>query len=100
MLARPQPPSAICEPGAAPAFVPAPDVLEWLLATFVADGAPLLNEDHAHLVFAQVGVLWTNVVNVRQGRRVLGQAEFKPPTASMGRWQRERARVQLADWFG
>jgi hypothetical protein len=33
------------------------------------------NDDHFHLRFAQIGVLWTSIENGRDGRRVVGQAE-------------------------
>lgn len=81
-------------------FVPAPDVLAWAKATFIEEGAPLLNHEHAHLSTANIGVLWTNAPNSRHGRDILGQAEFKPPGGTMGKWARARAAAQLAGWFG
>lgn len=81
------------------AFAPAPDLTEWALATFIADDAPLLNEEHAHLRYANLAFLWTNVPNARGTNRIVGQAEFNPP-AVIGKWARARAEAQLMDWFG
>jgi hypothetical protein len=83
-----------------PRFEPAPELLDWLTSTFIVEGAPLQNPDHAHLAMAQLGVLWTNVENSRSGRRVVGQAEFKPPGGTMGKWARARMQAQLYAWFG
>lgn len=80
-------------------FVPAPDLTEWLMDTFINEGAGLENEDHAHLRFATLGVLWTNATNARQGRAVIGQAEPGAPRA-MGRWAKGRAEQQVIEWFG
>lgn len=84
----------------APAFLPAADLLEWATSTFIVDGAPLFNVDHTHLQVASLGFLWTRVGNSRNGRTIVGQCEFRPPGGSMGKWQRERAKAQLHDWFG
>ena len=80
-------------------FTPAPDLIEWIVATFVAEGAPLVNEDHIHLRFATLAALWTNTPNSRGGRHIIGQAELMPPMA-MGKWQKARAEQQIVDWFG
>jgi hypothetical protein len=81
-------------------FEPAPDVARWLVETFIADDAPLQNDEHGHLRFARLGVLWTNARNARRGRRVIGQAETGEPRGAMGKWQRARAAQQLRAWFG
>lgn len=102
-MTRPRPPHYLCGIDAVfstPVFEPAPDLLAWLTETFVADGAPLNNPDHAHLAMADIGVLWTNVANSRNGRRIVGQAEFKPPSATMGKWAKARAECQIVQWFG
>lgn len=85
---------------AAPAFEPARELREWMLETFVFDGAELHNPDHVHLAAARLEVLWTNVPATRHGRRILGQCEFRPPTGTMGKWARARAEAQLYGWFG
>lgn len=80
-------------------FEPAPDLFDWIMSTFIKDGATLQNPEHAHLQFANLGVLWTNSDNSRNMRTVIGQAELMPPMA-MGKWQRCRAAQQVEDWFG
>ena len=57
-MTRPPLPAVVDE------FVPAPEVWEWALATFVAREGALHNPEHAHLEFAHVGVLWTSIENV------------------------------------
>jgi hypothetical protein len=76
-LKRPMPPAAMLDPGGfdAPTFVPTPELETWMRTTFIDEGAPLQNEDHLHLRYAQIGVLWTSIENSRNGRRVVGQAE-------------------------
>jgi hypothetical protein len=83
-----------------PTFLPAPQLLEWMISTFVVEGAPIENPDHSHLIAASIGVLWTNVGNARNGRQIVGQAEFKPPGGTMGKWARARAQAQILGWFG
>lgn len=80
-------------------FEPAPDLAEWIIATFIDDDSPIANPDHRHLADAEIGVLWTNCDNTRNMRAVIGQAEMMPPMA-MGKWQRARAIQQVEDWFG
>ena len=98
-MQRPRPPAVLLEPNGSFGFLPAPDLLDWATSSFIAEGAPLHNPDHQHLVFATIGMLWTNAPNSRHGRAIAGQAEFNPP-AVMGRWPRARAEAQLAGWFG
>lgn len=97
---RPSPPSAILEPTGSASFVPAPELAEWARSTFIAEDAPLANEDHRHLDAAEVGFLWTNVRNSRQMRTVVGQAELGQPRGSMGKWPKARAEQQIEAWFG
>lgn len=79
-------------------FAPAPDLIGWVRATFIADDASLQNEDHRHLNQANIGALWTNVPNARAGRSIAGQCEMGLPPA--GKWLRGRIERQLMDWFG
>lgn len=79
-------------------FLPAPEVRDWLLATFVEKGAPLHNPDHAHLVNADLEVLWAAGGFSRQGRLVVGTAE--QVTFRAGGWQKERQEFQMLQWFG
>ena len=83
-----------------PRFVPAPDLIAWATDTFIRKDSPLHNPDHAHLEYATLGVLWTNVANARNGRAIVGQCEMGMPRGTMGRWSRARAERQILDWFG
>lgn len=38
-------------------FEPAPDLLQWARSTFIDENADLVNEDHAHLRVATIGML-------------------------------------------
>lgn len=99
MIVRPFPPPELAEPDpVAPVFEPAPEVWAWVLETFIGRGSPLENEDHAHLVDADVGVLWTNADAVRQMRRIVGMAEM--PFIRGHPWQKARQEEQLRHWFG
>ncbi|MDO8912312.1 MAG: putative metallopeptidase [Phenylobacterium sp.] len=84
---------------ASPAFVPAHDVLQWAIDTFIDEDATLLNEEHAHLRHASLAFMWTTVPNTRAGHRIVGQCEIMPPMA-MGKWQKARAEQQIEEWFG
>jgi hypothetical protein len=55
------------------------------------------NEEHAHLLDARIGVLWTNAINIRQQRAVMATAEILQTMG--GAWKRARAEQQLRDWF-
>ncbi|MGU3496364.1 putative metallopeptidase [Xanthobacteraceae bacterium A53D] len=70
------------------------------MSTFIDEGAVLENEEHAHLRNADIGFLWTNVANARQGRSIIGQAELGEPQGAMGKWAKARARAQVRGWFG
>jgi hypothetical protein len=94
---RPFPPEDMIEDTAI-RFEPAPDLLDWARSTFIDDDAELLNEDHSHLRHATIGMLWTNVPNGKQGRRIIGQCEKGLPPS--GKWQRGRIEMQLQNWFG
>lgn len=99
MTQRPMPPADLFERFGAASFDPAPDIAEWARDTFIDDDATLHNEEHAHLRFATLGFLWTNVPNARGGHRLVGQCEIMPPMA-MGKWQKARAEQQIEGWFG
>lgn len=95
---RPAPPADLLD-SVDKRFVPAPAITEWMMATFIEEGAPLRNPDHEHLAFAEIGALWTNVDNARAGRQIVGQCEIGTPRA-MGRWAKARAEQQVIEWFG
>lgn len=93
---RPQPPEQLLD--LHPAFLPAPEVWEWVSEHILGEGGDLHNPDHEHLVQAHVGFLWTNAQNAKRGRRVLGMAEM--PSFMCNAWQRARQEVQIEGWFG
>ena len=79
-------------------LIPAPEVLEWLQAQVFSIDGELHNEDHAHLIDADVCFLWASSGLGKQGRFVLGQAEQVAFRA--GGWQKARMEQQMFDWFG
>ncbi len=79
-------------------FAPAPEVLEWVKASILLDGAPIHNPDHAHLELADIAFLWAAGGFVKQGRTVLGQCE--EITFRCGPWQKGRQEQQMIEWFG
>lgn len=97
-MSRPLPPAEILDP-MGPAFLPSPDLAEWVKDTFLDGASPLFNEEHVHLADAEIGYLWTSVPNARGGLAVIGQCEIMPP-AVMGKWARARATQQIGEWFG
>lgn len=79
-------------------FTPAPEVEEWIRRNYIEPTGPLHTPEHAHLEFATIGVLWASYLNVRQMRRIIGQAEAPMPRGSA--WQKGRIEQQLNEWFG
>lgn len=78
-------------------FVPAPAFAEWIKETFIGGSGPLANADHAHLLEARIGVLWTNAINIAKQRTILATAEI--PQIQAGGWKRARFEWQLRQWF-
>lgn len=79
-------------------LTPAREVWEWLQAEILVDTGSIHNEDHSHLIDADIQVMWASSSFVKQGRRVLGQAEQVAFRA--GGWQKARMEQQMRDWFG
>jgi Putative phage metallopeptidase len=79
-------------------FRPSPEWAEWLYDTFIREGAPLENEEHAHLQNANIGVLLTNLVHRKQGWVTLGTAELV--TMNGDPWKTGRKAQQIREWFG
>lgn len=77
---------------------PAPDVWDWIKAEVLADTGSIHNPEHAHLIDANIGVLWASTGFAKQGRVVLGQAEQLMFRA--GGWQKARQEQQMREWFG
>ncbi len=76
-MVRPTPPSSLLDfpefDGAATQLVPAPEVWEWLQQEILSDSGSIHNEDHAHLLDADIRVMWASSCFEKQGRTVLGQ---------------------------
>ncbi|MEG1081697.1 MAG: putative metallopeptidase [Pseudomonas sp.] len=77
---------------------PAPEMWEWIQQEILATTGSIHNEEHAHLIDANVGVLWASSAFAKKGRTVLGQAEQLMIRA--GGWQKARQEQQMRDWFG
>ncbi|MEE4683630.1 putative metallopeptidase [Pseudomonas alliivorans] len=79
-------------------LTPAPEVWEWLQVEILSDTGSIHNEDHAHLIDADICIMWASSAFKKQGRTVLGQAEQVAFRA--GGWQKARMEQQMRDWFG
>lgn len=77
---------------------PAPEVWEWLQTEILANTGSIHNEDHAHLINADIRVMWASAAFTKKGRTVVGQAEQVAFRA--GGWQKARMEQQMLDWFG
>jgi len=97
-ITRPRPPEWLLDPeNWTRHYAPAKDVAEWAQSQIIEEG-PLHNEEHVHLLHADVVFLWAAERYVKQGRHVLGQTE--EVLFRVGRWQRGRQEQQLKEWFG
>ena len=100
MLKRPFPPDRLRQPEALGIFEPAPQVVEWIAATFLNEGSPLYDEGHVHLAEARIAVLWTDVVNSAKMVPIVGTAEMPKPPQNGGKWARAKWEMQMRGWFG
>ena len=92
---RPYPPKNL------PAFLPAPEIFNWVQATLFNKSSKLYNEDHEHLhqlEMPKLSFLWANGGFKRQGKYILGQCE--KVMFNSGGWKKERQEMQMCDWFG
>jgi len=96
-LVRPQPPEKLLGLER-DLFIPAPELAAWLTEVFISRSGRMFNPDHAHLEFAHIGCLWTNVANSRQMNVVAATSEI--PFAQGGPWPKARHEQQLCEWFG
>lgn len=94
---RPFPPQILTAQGTPDDFFPG-SIAEFVHSSFLNENSPLYNEEHAHLLSANIGYLWTNVANIKNGQQILGTAEII--RFQGGKWQRERQAIQMRDWFG
>ncbi|MDH2077167.1 putative metallopeptidase [Pseudomonas atacamensis] len=101
-MSRPMPPESLLDLSELSSLgirlIPAPEVWEWLQAEILADTGSIHNEDHAHLIDADVRVMWASAAFTKKGRMVVGQAEQVAFRA--GGWQKARMEQQMLDWFG
>ncbi|PHN79912.1 putative metallopeptidase [Pseudomonas syringae] len=101
-MGRPYPPASLTQLSDSSDFglclTPALNVWEWIQAEILADTGSIHNEDHAHLIDADIRVMWASSSFEKQGRRVLGQAE--QVTFRAGGWQKARMEQQMRNWFG
>ena len=101
-MEKPRPPLALLELSELSDFgiclTPAPEVWDWLQAEILADTGSIHNPDHAHLLDADIEIMWASSSLEKQGRTVLGQAEQVAFRA--GGWQKARMEQQMRDWFG
>lgn len=101
-MGRPYPPASLTQLSDSSDFglrlTPALNVWEWIQAEILADTGSIHNEDHAHLIDADIRVMWASSSFEKQGRRVLGQAEQVAFRA--GGWQKARMEQQMRNWFG
>ncbi|PIB51873.1 hypothetical protein AOA57_02700 [Pseudomonas sp. 2588-5] len=92
------PPSLLTQADFTMRLSPAPEVWEWLQAEILADTGSIHNEEHAHLIDADIRVMWASAGFTKKGRTVVGQAEQVAFRA--GGWQKARMEQQMLDWFG
>ncbi|WP_095111690.1 putative metallopeptidase [Pseudomonas sp. Irchel 3H7] len=99
---RPQPPASILVPSKISSIEislePATDVWDWLHAEILADTGSIHNEEHDHLIDADIRVMWASAAFTKKGRTVVGQAEQVAFRA--GGWQKARMEQQMREWFG
>ena len=99
---RPYPPTSLLELSELSDFgirlTPAPEVWEWLQQEILGDTGSIHNEEHAHLIDADIRVMWASAAFTKKGRTVVGQAEQVAFRA--GGWQKARMEQQMLDWFG
>lgn len=99
---RPYPPASVFVLSGIADFgirlTPAPELWDWLQAQILADTGSIHNEDHAHLLDADIRFMWASSSFEKQGRTVLGQTEQVAFRA--GGWQKARMEQQMRDWFG
>ena len=72
-MEKPAPPKDLLE-SVVVVLRPAPEVWDWVTDQILAATGSIHNEKHAHLLDANIGVLWASSGFAKQGRVVLGQA--------------------------
>lgn len=75
-MGRPIPSASVLELSETSSFgirvLPAPEVWEWLQTEILSDTGSIHNPDHAHLLDADIQIMWASSNFEKQGRTVLG----------------------------
>ena len=71
---RPRPPESLREE-IFQTLQPADGVWEWITDEVLSSTGSIHNEDHAHLLDADIAILWAATGFGKRGRTVIGQAE-------------------------
>jgi hypothetical protein len=79
-------------------FAPAHRLGQWARETMIDAGGALEQGHHWHLRAARIGWLWTNVLDAKGGRMVVGRAELVGTRGN--KWQTGRDQWLLTRWFG
>jgi hypothetical protein len=79
-------------------FLPTHEASDWLFSTIIDPNGELYNEDHGHLIDADLAVLWAASGFIKHGRTIVGQVE--QVTFRCGPWQKGRQEQQMIEWFG
>jgi hypothetical protein len=74
------------------------ELVAWIRRHWLEEGGAFFNEDHAHLLPASIGAVWTNVSH--RSRQLWVLAEARQPSVQTGPWGRARHDQQLREWFG
>lgn len=96
-IPRPMPPKFVTD-SFYPAFAPELDLPEFFKKMFLDEWSEFYNEDHLHLLGANIGYLWTNVPNEKGMRMVAATAQI--PNIQSSKWNKEIFDFQLKTWFG
>jgi hypothetical protein len=102
-ILRPIPPANIgnMDQGWPLMFVPAPDMPEWAIKTFLDPDSKLYNPDHFHLFDAleeSIGFMWASSGFNSKGNHVIGFTEELVFRAH--KWAKWRQEQQMNEWFG
>ena len=99
IINRPYPPVEFIEEfGPYIKLMPATGVHEWVIEQIISEDGVLHNQDHLHLLEADIAFIWAASAFTKQGRTILGQTEEVMMRA--GGWQKARMEQQLYEWFG
>lgn len=77
---------------------PAPEIANWVNEHILNENGEIYNNDHFHLIDADIGFLWAASPFTKKGKNILGQCEEVAFRA--GGWQKARMEQQMYNWFG